>query len=94
MSIVGPRPEVPRYVKYYNEKQREVLSVRPGLTDYASLEYFEEGEILARSDNPEKTYLEVVLPHKLELGLKYVAEQSFGLDLKIIWRTAMRVFRF
>lgn len=93
MSVVGPRPEVPKYVSLYSNDQLEVLSVRPGLTDFASLEYFEEGEILARSEDPEKTYIEEILPHKLSLGLKYVREQSFGTDMKIILRTFLRVIR-
>ena len=91
MSIVGPRPEVPRYVAHYTERLRHVLDVRPGLTDYASLEYFEEGEILSKSPDPEKAYLEEVLPHKLELALKYVEERSLAVDFRIIWRTVRRV---
>jgi lipopolysaccharide/colanic/teichoic acid biosynthesis glycosyltransferase len=93
MSLVGPRPEVPRYVAHYDERQRKVLSVRPGLTDYASLEYFDEGELLAASPDPEKTYLETILPLKLELALRYVAEQSLATDLRIICRTLQRILR-
>ncbi|HRY98820.1 MAG TPA: sugar transferase [Bacteroidales bacterium] len=93
MSLVGPRPEVPRYVAHYDERQRKVLSVRPGLTDYASLEYFDEGELLAASPDPEKTYLESILPRKLELALRYVAEQSLRTDLRILCRTLLRILR-
>lgn len=93
MSLVGPRPEVPRYVAHYNEQQRKVLDVRPGLTDYASLEYFEEGELLATSPDPEKTYLESILPRKLDLALRYVEEQSMATDLRIICRTLQRILR-
>lgn len=93
MSLVGPRPEVPHYVAHYDERQQKVLSVRPGLTDYASLEYFNEGELLAASPDPEKTYLETILPRKLELALRYVAEQSLVTDLRIIGRTLLRILR-
>lgn len=93
MSLVGPRPEVPRYVAHYDERQRRVLTVRPGLTDLASLEYFDEGKLLAASPDPEKTYLETILPHKLELALRYVQEQSLATDLRIIGRTLLRILR-
>lgn len=91
MSVVGPRPEVPRYVDMYTVEQRKVLSVRPGLTDYASLQYFEEGELLAKSGDPEKTYVEEVLPQKLELALEYVEKRSFWMDMRIIGRTIARI---
>jgi len=61
MSMVGPRPEVPKYVGMYSDKQKQVLSVCPGITDYASLEYFEESELLAKSTDPERTYIEEVM---------------------------------
>jgi lipopolysaccharide/colanic/teichoic acid biosynthesis glycosyltransferase len=67
MSLVGPRPEVRKYVDLYSDEQRKVLSVRPGITDHASLEYFEENELLAKSDNPEETYIKDVMPAKLTL---------------------------
>ena len=92
MSFVGPRPEVPKYVEFYTEEQKKVLDVRPGLTDYASLKFFDENRILAEYDNPEKAYIEQVLPEKLNLSLKYIEEQSFLLDLKLIWLTIKRVF--
>lgn len=92
MSIVGPRPEVPKYVACYNEQQRKVLTVRPGLTDFASLEYFDEQKILGLATDPEKAYLEEVMPKKLSLNLKYIAEMNFWLDLKLIFRTIARIF--
>jgi lipopolysaccharide/colanic/teichoic acid biosynthesis glycosyltransferase len=92
MSLVGPRPEVPKYVALYNPVQLKVLSVRPGLTDYASLEYFDENEVLAKTDDPHKTYVEEIMPRKLALNLKYIEEQSFLTDLKIIGKTVRRIF--
>lgn len=84
MSFVGPRPEVPKYVAMYNDDQLKVLSVRPGLTDYASIKYKDESELLAKSDDPERLYIEKVMPDKLAMNLNYVANQSFWMDLKII----------
>jgi lipopolysaccharide/colanic/teichoic acid biosynthesis glycosyltransferase len=92
MSIVGPRPEVPKYVALYSTEQKKVLSVRPGLTDYASLEYFDEQKILGQAADPEKAYLDEVMPKKLILNLKYIAERTFWLDLKLIFRTIGRIF--
>lgn len=93
MSIVGPRPEVPKYVKLYNDEQKEVLSVRPGLTDYASLEYINENEILAKSNNPNETYINDIMPKKLELNLKYVENNSLLIDFKLILNTIFRIFK-
>lgn len=93
MSFVGPRPEVRKYVMLYNEDQKQVLEVRPGLTDYASLEYINENEILGRSDDPEKTYIDEIMPAKLELNQKYIREQSFGTDLGIILKTIGKIAR-
>ncbi|MFM7770095.1 MAG: sugar transferase [Bacteroidota bacterium] len=87
MSFVGPRPEVEKYTKLYNDEQRKVLLVKPGITDYASIAYVRENEILGASSNPEATYINEVMPAKLELNKKYIAEQSFGTDMKILWRT-------
>ena len=92
MSFVGPRPEVPKYVELYTKEQKKVLDVRPGLTDFASLIFFDENRILAEYDNPEKAYVEQVLPEKLRLSLKYIEEQNFRLDMKLIWLTIRRVF--
>lgn len=93
MSIVGPRPEVRKYVDCYTEEQRKVLSVRPGITDYASLEYFHENEILGKAVDPEKAYLEIVMPAKLELNKKYIANPTISADLKIMWLTFMKIVR-
>ncbi|XHS80288.1 sugar transferase [Burkholderiaceae bacterium UC74_6] len=94
MSLVGPRPEVPRYVALYTLAQRElVLSVRPGITDLASLQYRDEGEQLARSADPEKTYVEQVMPAKLALSARYVQEASFAGDLRLILATLAALVR-
>ena len=88
MSIVGPRPEVPRYVALYPADVRaEVLSVRPGITDLASVQYRSESTLLAQSSNPEQTYVDTILPAKLALCRQYVRERSFWLDLRIIGMT-------
>ena len=87
MSVVGPRPEVPKYVLLYNEEQQNVLSIKPGITDFASIEYVRENELLSASSDPEKTYIEEIMPAKLELNLKYLCEQSFLTDMKIILQT-------
>ncbi len=91
MSLVGPRPEVRRYVDLYTVSQREVLSVRPGITDYASIEYSRENDLLAASPDPEKTYIEEIMPAKLELNHKYIREQGLLTDLKIIFRTFLKI---
>lgn len=91
MSVVGPRPEVPKYVALYSAEQRKVLSVKPGLTDYASIEYINEDEVLGRYENPEQAYITEIMPAKLALNLKYIQEQSMGTDLKIILRTIGRI---
>lgn len=88
MSVVGPRPEVPRYVALYPAEVRaEVLSVRPGITDLASVQYRSESMLLAQSSNPEQTYVDTILPAKLALCRQYVRERSFWLDLRIIGMT-------
>lgn len=87
MSVVGPRPEVPKYVLLYSEEQQNVLSIKPGITDFASIEYVRENELLSASSDPEKTYIEEIMPAKLELNLKYLREQSFLTDMKIILQT-------
>lgn len=93
MSLVGPRPEVRKYVDMYNQEQLTVLNVQPGITDYASLEYINENEILARSDDPEATYINEVMPAKLKLNMRYIAEAGVVTDLKIILRTIMKILR-
>jgi lipopolysaccharide/colanic/teichoic acid biosynthesis glycosyltransferase len=91
MSIVGPRPEVRKYVDLYSEEQLCVLNVRPGLTDLASLEYIDENELLGKSTNPEATYINEIMPKKLELNLKYIAHQSLWLDIKLIFKTFFKI---
>lgn len=93
MSLVGPRPEVARYVKLYTPKQCRVLSVRPGITDLASLEFINENDLLAKAADPERFYIEEILPKKLDLQLGYVTNRSFGGDLKIMWITVARIMR-
>jgi lipopolysaccharide/colanic/teichoic acid biosynthesis glycosyltransferase len=93
MSFVGPRPEVPRYVAHYSMEQRQVLSVRPGLTGAASVEYIDENEVLGRAADPERAYIEKVMPAKLALDLRYVRERSLLLDLRIMLATAARLLR-
>ena len=92
MSVVGPRPEVPRYVELYTPEQRAVLSVRPGITGMASLDYIDENELLARSADPEHAYIHEVMPAKLALDLRYVREHGLWLDLRIIAVTVRRIF--
>ena len=92
MSFVGPRPEVRKYVDLYNYGQMKILSVRPGLTDYASLEYINENEILERYDKPEKVYIEKIMPEKLALNIKYIDEKGFFTDLKIMLKTIKTIF--
>lgn len=88
MSLVGPRPEVPRYVAHYPAALRDkVLSVRPGITDIASIEYRDESSILAHAADPESAYIEQVLPHKLALAVSYVDQASVWMDIQLIWRT-------
>ena len=88
MSLVGPRPEVPRYVACYPPQVRAlVLSVAPGITDWASILYREESAILVRAADPERAYVETILPAKLEFYVRYVRERSFWTDLRIIFRT-------
>ena len=91
MSIVGPRPDVKEYVDLYTAEQRTILLVKPGITDYASLEYFEESDLLAKSSHPEKTYIEEIMPAKIKLNQKYIANPTLLVDLKIIFLTAKRI---
>lgn len=93
MSIVGPRPEVRKYVDLYNENQRSVLNALPGLTDPASIAYINENEILGKAENPEKTYIEEVMPAKLELNLQYIGQQSLKNDLNLIMKTIKHILK-
>lgn len=91
MSLVGPRPEVRKYVNLYSAKQLEVLSIKPGITDYASIEYAHENELLSKANDPERFYIEEVMPAKLILNLKYIQEKSLWTDLRIIALTFRRI---
>ena len=93
MSIVGPRPEVPQYIAYYTPQQKTcVLSVRPGITDNASIIFRDENEILGKAQDPEKAYVEEVLPIKIRLYTSYVENNSFIQDLQIIFKTLKILF--
>lgn len=91
MSLVGPRPEVRKYVGMYTSEQMEVLSVRPGITSLASIRYRNENELLAAADNPEKCYVENIMPHKLAIDLEYVSRASLWTDIKLIFATIKAV---
>ena len=94
MSLVGPRPEVPRYVAQYPAALRDkVLSVRPGITDIASIEYRDESAVLARASDPEQAYVREVLPHTLQLAARYVDNASLALDIRLILRTIAAIVR-
>ncbi len=93
MSFVGPRPEVPEYVAMYNDRQRSVLQARPGLTDYASLRYFNENEVLAAAMDPQATYVDTVMPEKIDINLEYIGRRSFREDMRILWLTLLRILR-
>ena len=94
MSFVGPRPEVRKYVKLYSKQQLEVLNVKPGITDYASLKYFNENEILGNSSNPDEDYVNIIMPEKLKLNLEYVHGNNLLKDISIILKTLLRIFGF
>lgn len=87
MSLVGPRPEVRKYVDMYNDEQLEVLSVRPGITDPASIKYYNENDILAQQSNPEQYYIGVIMPDKLRINREYIKNCSFTKDIKLIFKT-------
>jgi lipopolysaccharide/colanic/teichoic acid biosynthesis glycosyltransferase len=91
MSIVGPRPEVKEFVDLYTNEQRKILNVKPGITDYASLEYFKENELLGLSDDPRKIYVEEIMPAKIQLNMKYIQHPGLLNDIKIMWRTFLKI---
>ncbi|MCQ9121678.1 sugar transferase [Rodentibacter pneumotropicus] len=93
MSLVGPRPEVRKYVDLYNEEQQKILSVQPGITDYASIEYMDENEILGKSDDPEKTYIEEIMSEKIKYNMKYIQNKSLIEYFKIIFLTVLKIIR-
>jgi lipopolysaccharide/colanic/teichoic acid biosynthesis glycosyltransferase len=87
MSLVGPRPEVRKYVELYTPDQKKILTVRPGVTDYASIEYADENTILGRAANPEKVYIEEIMPDKIRLNMKYIENQNLKSYFQIIFVT-------
>jgi lipopolysaccharide/colanic/teichoic acid biosynthesis glycosyltransferase len=93
MSLVGPRPEVRKYVDLYNDNQKQVLNVKPGLTDFASIVFSKENDLLAAAENPEEVYINKIMPLKLKLNLKYIEEQSISTDLKIIFKTLGKILK-
>jgi lipopolysaccharide/colanic/teichoic acid biosynthesis glycosyltransferase len=95
MSLVGPRPEVQRYVDLYTDSQKAILRLRPGITDWASIKFHDEGEIVAKSGygDPDQAYLELIRPEKLRLQLRHVQERNFWVDLKIVLQTVATLIR-
>ena len=93
MSLVGPRPEVPKYVALYTDEQKEILKVRAGITDYASIEFSDENDLLALEKDPEKAYIEKIMPKKIELNKKYLSEISILTDIKIILLTIKKILK-
>lgn len=90
MSLVGPRPEVPRYVKLYTEEQRKVLNVKPGITDLASIRYRDENELLGKAENPDEFYINTIMPDKLALNLEYINKSNVFYDIYIIIETIIK----
>lgn len=93
MSLVGPRPEVKKYTDLYTEEQRRVLSVRPGITDWASIEYVDENEILGKAEDPDKAYVEQIMPDKIRYNMRWIENQGVGEYFKIIFTTFWSIVR-
>jgi lipopolysaccharide/colanic/teichoic acid biosynthesis glycosyltransferase len=93
MSLVGPRPEVPLYVDLYTPEQKRVLEIRPGITDYASIAYADENMLLGKTDDPERMYVEVIMPDKIRLNMKYVENQSIKEYFKIVFMTFSKILK-
>ncbi len=93
MSLVGPRPEVPKYVEMFADDYRDILSVRPGITDPASVKYRDESEVLAAAADPEAAYVNEILPEKIALARQYIARSSFAYDLVVLFQTLLRLVR-
>lgn len=91
MSVVGPRPEVEEYVRLYNQSQREILQVKPGITDIASLEFFDENKLLGESDNPRQTYIKEIMPAKIELNKQYLKNPTIKNDISIVFKTFLKI---
>ena len=94
MSLVGPRPEVRRFVDLFQRDYEEILSVRPGITDLASLKYRDEADVLAKAENPEEEYIQHVLPDKIRLAKDYLRRSSFLFDLRLIGQTLFKLFDY
>jgi lipopolysaccharide/colanic/teichoic acid biosynthesis glycosyltransferase len=92
MSLVGPRPEVRKYVNLYNDDQKVILSVKPGITDYASIKFVNENDLLAKSRDPEKLYVQEILPHKIDLNMIFINNPSLKHYFQIILLTIKRLF--
>lgn len=91
MSLVGPRPEIRKYVNYYSEDDMNILKIKPGVTGFASLKYINETEILEKAENPEKTYIEQIMPDKLKLNKSYIKKNNLFIDIKIILKTLLKL---
>jgi lipopolysaccharide/colanic/teichoic acid biosynthesis glycosyltransferase len=94
MALVGPRPEVPHYVELFRKDYEEILKIRPGITDLASLKYRDEAAILAQSDHPEEEYVSRVLPEKIQLAKDYMNQSSFLFDVALIFKTVLKLLEF
>jgi len=94
MSLVGPRPEVPRYVEMFRRDYDDILKVRPGITDLASLKYRDEAAVLGKAKDPEEEYIKRILPGKIRLAKEYVDKATIFLDLKILFQTILKLFTF
>lgn len=93
MSIVGPRPEVRKYVNLYTQEQAKVLTVKPGITDEASIKYKNENDLLTKSPNPEQMYIKVIMPIKIQLNKNYIDNKSVSLYFKTIWNTVFSIVK-
>ncbi len=91
MSFVGPRPEVKKYVELFRQDYEEILKIQPGITDLASLKYRNEALILGQTENPDETYIKLVLPDKIRLAKEYIRSNSFIFDLGLIFKTLLRL---
>ena len=91
MSLVGPRPEIRKYVDQYTSEQKKVLAIKPGITDYASLEYINENEILGKSSHPEQKYITELMPAKIALNLRFINDPSLSNYFRILWLTLKKI---
>lgn len=93
MSLVGPRPEVKKYTDLYTEEQKQVLQVRPGITDWASIKYVDENKILGEAKDPDEAYVNLIMPNKIKLNMVYIQHQTLGEYFKIIFTTFKEIVR-